>query len=122
MIKFVKFAELPVSNQDRAVSFYTEKVGLKVVRDSPYKDGWRWIELEILYAETRIMLTERPDEAGPDVLRLVLIVGDVNETYQELAQKGVVFTKGPTQTPRRRQRASKGSPISRPRVNRQSYI
>jgi hypothetical protein len=67
MIKFVKFAELPVSNQDWAVSFYTEKVGLKVVRDSPYKDGWRWIELEILYAETRIMLTERPArEKGSD--------------------------------------------------------
>ncbi|MGH8474237.1 MAG: VOC family protein, partial [Methylococcales bacterium] len=37
MLKYVKFAELPVEDQDRAVSFYTEKVGLKVVQDAPYQ-------------------------------------------------------------------------------------
>lgn len=52
MVKFVKFAELPVQDQDRAVSFYTEKVGQKVIQDTPYNDGWRWIELEIPGAET----------------------------------------------------------------------
>ncbi|MGH8655652.1 MAG: VOC family protein, partial [Gammaproteobacteria bacterium] len=49
------FTSLNSRDQDRAVSFYTEKVGLKVVQDAPYQDGWRWIELEIPGAETRLM-------------------------------------------------------------------
>ncbi|MGH8653575.1 MAG: VOC family protein, partial [Gammaproteobacteria bacterium] len=85
--------------QDRAVSFYTEKVGLKVVQDAPYQDGWRWIELEIPGAETRLMLTKRKDKDETDAARLVLITKDANETYQELVQKGVNFTKEPTQSP-----------------------
>ncbi len=99
MFKFVKFAELPVEDQDRAVSFYTKKVGLKVVQDAPYQDGWRWIELEIPGAKTRLMLTKRKDEDKPDAPRLVLIAEDVNEAHQELARKGVTFTKEPTQAP-----------------------
>ena len=65
MFKYVKFAELPVEDQDRAVNFYTEKVGLKVVQDAPYQDGWRWIELEIPGAETRLVLTKRKDTDAP---------------------------------------------------------
>ena len=32
MFKQIKFAELPVTDQDRAVRFYSERVGLKVFR------------------------------------------------------------------------------------------
>lgn len=35
MFKHVKFAGLPVDDQDRAVAFYTEKVGLEVATDAP---------------------------------------------------------------------------------------
>jgi lactoylglutathione lyase len=38
MFKYVKFAELPVVDQDRAVKFYTEKLGLSLARDSPYQE------------------------------------------------------------------------------------
>lgn len=41
MLKFVKFAERPVADQDRALRFYMEKFGLQVAQDAPYMEGWR---------------------------------------------------------------------------------
>jgi len=99
MLKFVKFAELPVADQDRAVRFYTEQVGLRVAQDSPYKDGWRWIELEVPGAETRIMLIPQQGAVQVDTPRLVFIADDVDAAYQELTGKGVVFTKEPADAP-----------------------
>ncbi len=46
MIDHVLFADLPVREQDRAVRFYTERLGLRVARDDPYRargagSSWR---------------------------------------------------------------------------------
>jgi len=97
MFKFVKFVELPVADQNRAVSFYTEKLGFKVAQDSPYKEEWRWIELEVPGAETRILLTEQQPGSETDRPRLVLVVEDVDKAYRKLSREGVVFTKEPAQ-------------------------
>ena len=53
MFKHLKYKELPVANQDRALRFYTEQLGLRVAVDRAYGDGARWIELEIPGAQTR---------------------------------------------------------------------
>jgi lactoylglutathione lyase len=97
MFKHVKFAELPVTHQERAVQFYTEKLGLRVAQDAPYQEGWRWITLEIPGAATKILFTQRSNEAASDVPSLVLVAADVRTTYTALQQKGVVFTQTPTQ-------------------------
>lgn len=99
MLKFVKFTELPVADQDRAVSFYTEMLGLKVAQDVPYKDDWRWIELAVPGAETHILLTARRGDEKPDTPRLVFICDDVDAAYRKLSAKGVVFTKEPGTAP-----------------------
>lgn len=99
MIKHIKFSELPVVNQDRALRFYTEKIGFELIQDAPYQDNWRWIELEIPGAETRILLTKRQNGEETDAPQMVLITEDVYGTYQELSQKGVEFTKKPTEAP-----------------------
>ena len=99
MLKFVKFTELPVVDQDRALSFYTEKLGLRVAQDAPYKDDWRWIELAIPGAETRILLTAQQGEMKSDTPRLVIISDDVDATYRKLSANGVVFTQEPTNAP-----------------------
>lgn len=44
MIRGVKIVSIPVSDQDRALEFYTDKLGFKVATDQPMGDGKRWIE------------------------------------------------------------------------------
>lgn len=99
MLKFVKFAELPVVDQDRALNFYTEKLGLQVAQDAPYKEGWRWIELSVPGAQTHILLTQQTSETKSDTPRLVIISDDVDATYRKLSARGVEFIKEPSKAP-----------------------
>lgn len=41
MIRRIKFAGIPVRNQDVALKFYTETLGFKVVTDQPFTDKQR---------------------------------------------------------------------------------
>jgi len=52
MIRGIKFAGIPVLDQDVALKFYTERLGFKVQTDQPFTDKQRWIELLIPGAET----------------------------------------------------------------------
>lgn len=36
---------IPVSDQDAAIAFYTEKLGFSVSADIPFGDGDRWVEV-----------------------------------------------------------------------------
>ena len=56
MIKAVKFVSVYVSDQDRALAFYTQKLGFTVVTDQPMGPGARWIELRIPGAETGVVI------------------------------------------------------------------
>lgn len=97
---YVRFIELPVVDQDRAMAFYTEKLGLRIAQDRPYQEGWRWITLEIPGSQTKILLTRKTDQTARDgVPSLVLTVDDVLQTYQQIKEKGVVFTTEPTTAP-----------------------
>lgn len=96
----VRFTELPVIDQDRAVTFYTENLGFRVAQDRPYQQGWRWITLEIPGSRTKILLTSKTDaETRDGSASLVLTVDDVYEIYEDLTEKGVVFTTEPTVAP-----------------------
>src|SRR5262249_60446976 len=56
MIKAIKFASVPVRDQDRALEFYTGKLGFRVITDSPFNETQRWIELGIPRADTKLVL------------------------------------------------------------------
>jgi catechol 2,3-dioxygenase-like lactoylglutathione lyase family enzyme len=45
MIKQIKFVSIPVEDQDRALDFYTEKLGFTIITDQPFDEKQRWIEL-----------------------------------------------------------------------------
>jgi len=98
MPTYVRFVELPAIDQRRAVQFYTEKLGFRVAQDMEYKEGWRWVSLEIPGAQTKILLT-RSSGTSRDYPSLVLTVDDVHQTYRELKEKGVEFTDEPDQAP-----------------------
>jgi catechol 2,3-dioxygenase-like lactoylglutathione lyase family enzyme len=36
---------IPVSDQDQAISFYTEKLGFELTADTPFGEGERWVEV-----------------------------------------------------------------------------
>jgi predicted enzyme related to lactoylglutathione lyase len=54
---------VPVADQDRAVQFYAEVLGLEKRVDVPFGDGNRWIELAPPGAETPIVVCP----PGPNV-------------------------------------------------------
>ena len=47
MIKQIKFVSIPVAEQNRALDFYTEKLGFTIITDQPFDEKQRWIELRI---------------------------------------------------------------------------
>ena len=63
MIRGVKFVSIPVVDQDRALAFYTEKLGFRVATDQPFSEKQRWIELAIPGADTGVVLFRT--EEGP---------------------------------------------------------
>ena len=56
MILQVKFVSIPVEDQDRALAFYTEKLGFSLLTDQPFDANQRWIESQIPGAQTGIAL------------------------------------------------------------------
>ena len=95
MFTHVKFVELPVLNQDRAIAFYRDKAELVVRQDAPYSDGWRWIEMEIPDARTRVVFVKAVPGDIRDTPRLVLVSDDIDSIYRKLGSRGVEFTVPP---------------------------
>lgn len=96
MIKGIKFASVPVRDQDKALKFFTEKLGFQILTDQPF-GSQRWIELGIPAADTNLVLFTSP---GHEVLigqfqPVVFWSDDVKSTYKELAAKGVEFVAPP---------------------------
>ena len=98
MLRYPKFSELPVVDQDRAIGFYTEKVGLKVFVDTPYSGAWRWLEFAIDGAQTKILVTRREGKPREEPA-IVFVVDDVEKEYARLKELGVEFTQTPAKAP-----------------------
>jgi len=96
MIKGIKFASIPVADQERALAFYTEKLGFRVVTDQPFSDKQRWIELGIPGADSRIVLFQFGYHFKPGgQMNVSFWTDDVEGTYRELQSKGVEFLMEP---------------------------
>ena len=67
-IRGVKFVSIPVTEQDRALAFYTEKLGFRVVTDQPFDGKQRWIELGIPGADTRVVLFNMGESLKPGAM------------------------------------------------------
>ncbi len=101
MIIQLKFMSIPVADQDRALKFYTEKLGFKVATNQEMGPGKRWIELRIGKAETRIVLFTMEGEEGRIGMRMncSLACDDVEATYRQLSERGVEFEGPPQKQP-----------------------
>lgn len=89
---FVQFAELPVSDQDRAKAFYLRHFDCQVVADVPMApDGWRWIELKLPDAETALHFLRRHHTEPSQEPTIVFVDDDVDATISRLAAQGVTI-------------------------------
>jgi catechol 2,3-dioxygenase-like lactoylglutathione lyase family enzyme len=96
MIRGVKFASIPVTDQDRALAFYTEKLGFRLVTDQPFNEEQRWIELGISGTETRVVLFRFDNGVQPGTrMNITFWADDVERTARELEAKGVEFVMQP---------------------------
>jgi predicted enzyme related to lactoylglutathione lyase len=101
MITHIKFASIPVSDQDRALAFYTEKLGFKVLTDQPFNDKQRWIEMTIGGSETKFVLFTpdgHEDRIG-SFFNGALACDNVEKTFEELKSRGVEFMGEPQKQP-----------------------
>ena len=101
MIRRIKFLGIPVSDQDRALAFYTEKLGFRILTDQQYSDTQRWIELSIPGAETGIVLftpNGQEDRIG-SFINTSWEVDNIDKTFAELQSKGVEFSGPPEKQP-----------------------
>ncbi|RKS05077.1 putative enzyme related to lactoylglutathione lyase [Nocardiopsis sp. Huas11] len=96
----VKFAELPVFDQDRAIAFYTRALGCTVAADAPMgEDGWRWVELAFPGAESHLHFLARENEEPSADPVLVLVDDDVQGTVEKLREQNVEIVSEPQQAP-----------------------
>jgi len=96
MIKAVKFVSIPTRDQDRALAFYTGKLGFRVTTDQPF-GAQRWIELRIPGAETGFVLftPEGHEDRIGGFMNLAFTADDVQKTWEELSARGVEFVQPP---------------------------
>ena len=101
MIKQIKFVSVPVRDQNRALDFYTDKLGFTIITDQPFDEKQRWIELRIPKAETRVVLfTPEGDENRiGSFINMSYTCDDIHKTYHELKKRGVEFEGPPQKQP-----------------------
>jgi catechol 2,3-dioxygenase-like lactoylglutathione lyase family enzyme len=100
MIRGVKFVSIPVADQDRALAFYTDTLGFRLLTDQPFNEKQRWLELGIPGADTRVVLFRFGDNLKPGgQLNLALWADDVDATASEMKAKGVEFVMEPKRMP-----------------------
>ena len=101
MIKQIKFVSVPVIDQNRALDFYTEKLGFTIITDQPFDDKQRWIELRVPKAETRVVLftAEGEEKRIGTFMNVSYSCDDIEKTYGELKARGVEFDGPPEKQP-----------------------
>ena len=117
MLKQLTHTQVWVHDQDEALAFYTEKLGMEVREDVtvPEMGNFRWLSVGVPGQEdVAITLMAVP---GPPVFEestrqqiqellakgaaggLFFITDDIRKTYEEFKSRGVEFTQEPTEQP-----------------------
>lgn len=107
----LKLSVVYVADQDDALQFYRDKLGLKVKTDASYGPDARWLTVVSPEDEDGIelLLSKVDDQIGSDDFQqrqyaagkpaLSFEVADVQAVFDELTAKGVRFTLAPTVQP-----------------------
>jgi predicted enzyme related to lactoylglutathione lyase len=101
MITQLKFVGIPTADQERALRFYTGKLGFVVATDQPFGEKQRWIELRIGHSPTRVVLftPEGHESRIGSFFNGSFACDDVAATHRQLKERGVEFVKEPEKQP-----------------------
>jgi catechol 2,3-dioxygenase-like lactoylglutathione lyase family enzyme len=116
MLKQLTYVQVWVNDQDEALAFYTDKLGMELREDVtvPEMGNFRWVAVGIPGQDVAITLMAIPgppvfDEETREAIRSLLAKGasgglffatdDANKNYDELKGRGVEFTQEPTEMP-----------------------
>jgi predicted enzyme related to lactoylglutathione lyase len=82
---------VPVTDQDRALEFYTVALGLEKRVDVPFGDGNRWIEVAPAGADTPIAICPRGPDAttGGKDTGISLQTDDIDAYHAQPRDRGV---------------------------------
>lgn len=110
MIEQLRLTSRIVADQDEALRFYTEKLGLEKKADEPFGPDNRWVTVAPKQDDTIEITLETPDwSEEEEVTRrsamigeqqaLAFTVDDCHATYETLRERGVEFTAEPEERP-----------------------
>ena len=93
---------IQVSDQQAALAWYTDKLGMTKVMDDPMGPDLRWLTVRLPEDEVQFVLANfgafDPDGAQPGSSSgYVLWTDDIQATYENWNAKGVEFDEPPTQ-------------------------
>jgi catechol 2,3-dioxygenase-like lactoylglutathione lyase family enzyme len=81
---------VPVSDQDRAVEFFVEKLGFELRGDIAYGEGDRWVEVGPPGAATTVAPVEAGEAEPPGVMtRIAFSSEDIEGDHATLRSRGV---------------------------------
>jgi predicted enzyme related to lactoylglutathione lyase len=86
----LELVAIPVSDVDRAKSFYVEQAGFNADHDHTVSEEIRFVQLTPPGSACSIALGNGLTDAKPgSVVGLQLVVADIGQAHDELAQRGV---------------------------------
>ena len=99
---YISVYVLPVKDLDRAIEFYTKKLGWEVTMDAPMGEGARWVTVAPKGEKTEFsLMVEGPEfsrKAGENS-GIIIEVDDVRASHTALEASGVEFTEAPRVEP-----------------------
>ena len=93
---------IQVSDQQAALEWYTENLGMEKIMDNPMGPDLRWITVKLPEGEVQFVLANfgafDPDGAQPgSTSGYVLWTDDIQATFQDWSARGVEFSEPPTE-------------------------
>jgi predicted enzyme related to lactoylglutathione lyase len=86
----LELVQVPVSDVDRAIAFYTEKAGFNLDQDASVGDGVRFVQLTPPGSACSIALGTGLSKMAPgSVEGLQMVVSDIHAARAELAEREV---------------------------------
>lgn len=87
----IRIVSVPVTDQERAIAFYTGVLGFEVINDSPMGPEMRWVQLAPTGATTTITLVTWLAKLTPGSCSLLLNTDDLDGDIVKFRAGGIAI-------------------------------